>query len=57
MVCAVCGKPIRVDKPLLGSLHLCLTDCEIRGHHGRPRRAGFLGRRRQCEDCDAPLPS
>ena len=28
-VCGTCNKIIRVDKPVLGSLHICLSDEEI----------------------------
>lgn len=27
--CKVCGKIVRVDKPIIGSLHSCLTDGEV----------------------------
>ncbi|KKN77217.1 hypothetical protein LCGC14_0361950 [marine sediment metagenome] len=27
--CPICKKIIRIDKPILGSLHICLTDEEI----------------------------
>lgn len=27
-VCGVCEQIIRIDKPILGSLHLCLTESE-----------------------------
>ena len=29
VVCRECGKLIRYDKPILGSLHFCLTEEEI----------------------------
>lgn len=28
-VCQVCGKLVRLDKPLFGSMHICLSDEEI----------------------------
>lgn len=28
--CLTCGDVIRLNKPILGSLHLCLTDEEIK---------------------------
>lgn len=27
--CGACGKVIRLNKPILGSLHICLTDEEL----------------------------
>jgi hypothetical protein len=30
-VCGVCGKLVRLNKPLLGSLHICLTEEERNG--------------------------
>ena len=57
-ICADCGKPVRLNKPLFGDLHFCLTDCAIRGHHSGPffnhRLVGpFWDRRNeyQCVDC------
>lgn len=36
-VCPCCGKIIRVDKPLFGSLHVCTTDEEQRLYPGQIR--------------------
>lgn len=45
--CPTCGKPVRVNKPVLGTLHLCLTPCEIAGRHldVKTRRRGPFWRR------------
>lgn len=52
--CADCGKLVRLTKPILGDLHLCLTTCELRGHHGATvRRGPFWARRNECADCSA----
>ncbi len=29
-VCAVCDSLVRINKPLIGGLHVCLTDDEIK---------------------------
>lgn len=31
--CERCGKPVQLNKRLLGSAHLCATDCEVAGRH------------------------
>lgn len=31
--CANCGKLVRLNKPLFGSMHLCLTDEEIKAKY------------------------
>jgi len=55
-----CGKLVRVNKPLLGALHLCLTGCELRGtHRAGGRRVGPFWRRRTeicCLDCGEVIP-
>jgi len=62
-VCADCGDLVRINKPILGSLHICVTECERRGHHSGPyfelRRVGpFWNRRNQyrCWDCHEIVP-
>ncbi len=32
-ICQDCRKPVRVNKPLFGSLHVCLTECEKAERH------------------------
>jgi hypothetical protein len=56
LVCADCRSLVRIDKPIFGSLHVCVTRCEKRGHHGvgQPRRVGPFWARRdevRCTDC------
>ncbi len=56
--CLDCGKPVRVNKPVVGSVHVCVTDCEKAGLHlaVEDRRAGpFWARRtdRVCTACGA----
>lgn len=31
--CARCGKLVQLNKPLVGGLHLCATDCQLAGRH------------------------
>lgn len=56
-MCFDCGKPVRLDKPLIGSLHMCATACEKRGRHSgsliKKRVGPFWNRRDQftCPDC------
>lgn len=32
-VCTRCGKPVQLNKRLAGSMHFCVSDCEIAGKH------------------------
>lgn len=57
--CPDCYKPVQLNKPLLGSLHLCVTVCEKRGYHSGPffskSRVGPFWNRRddfRCQSCD-----
>lgn len=55
--CGTCGQPVRVNKPILGSLHLCLNACQQARRHldQRTRRAGPFWRRRTERYCAACL--
>jgi hypothetical protein len=37
--CQYCEQVIRINKPLFGSLHICLTQAEIDAKYGRPNRS------------------
>lgn len=61
-VCADCKSVVRLNKPLFGSLHVCVTVCQKRGQHSQPfyrhRRAGWLWWARDeytCCDCSTVL--
>lgn len=53
--CAACGQVVRINKPVIGSLHLCLTECEQRRSHvpEKHRVGPFWARRDEirCQDC------
>lgn len=56
--CQRCTKLVRLDKALIGSLHACVTDCQLAGRHlaeATRRRGPFWRRRteRYCERCGA----
>jgi hypothetical protein len=59
--CAGCGKVVRLNKPVLGDLHVCRTECEQRGHHSRlllHDRVGPFWKRRDrwtCWDCESEV--
>lgn len=46
--CPTCGKSVRLNKPIAGSAHLCLSACQKAGRHldVRTRRRGPFWRRR-----------
>jgi len=52
--CVRCDSLVRVNKPLLGSAHICLTDCEAAKRHLAPReiRRGWPWNRRTVVTCD-----
>lgn len=55
-VCGDCRTLVRINKPILGGLHVCVSICEARGRHGGwiTRREGpFWARRSEtrCTDC------
>lgn len=58
--CAACNKWVRVDKPIVGSIHICLLECERTGIHIiRERRRGPFWKRRTeayCKTCDKRRP-
>ena len=61
--CSDCRKLVRVNKPIVGGLHICVTDCEKRGKHSGPfyshRRVGPFWNRRdeyRCWDCNMLIP-
>jgi hypothetical protein len=60
-VCADCHKIVRLNKPVLGGLHICLTVCEKRGQHAqvlKVKRVGpFWARRdeQSCPDCGSVI--
>ena len=56
--CVICEKTVRVDKPIFGALHLCLTACQEAGRHldEKTRRRGPFWKRRTenyCGRCGA----
>jgi hypothetical protein len=53
--CAVCSKPVQINKPGLGSIHVCLNECEQAGRHLdlRTRTRGPLWQRRDEKYCAA----
>lgn len=36
--CQICGKFVRINKPIFGSLHICLSEEEIREKQSKPSR-------------------
>lgn len=60
--CYDCGKVVKLNKPLFGALHLCLTRCERRGYHSKllfHERVGAFWKRRtryRCMDCYSSVP-
>lgn len=36
-VCPMCGKIVRIDKPLLGSMHFCVTEEEYSKNYNEYR--------------------
>ena len=51
--CYDCKKWVRIDKALFGSLHVCLSDCELAGEHLKLRSRRSFWRRREWSCCDA----
>lgn len=54
--CPRCNKWVQLNKSVLGSLHFCVTDCEIAGDHLALReevRGWWLWKRtwRVCDEC------
>lgn len=43
-VCATCGQIVRFDKPLLGSLHICVTEEEARDFRQQIAREAAIAR-------------
>lgn len=61
--CTRCGKWIQLNKSVLGSLHFCVTDCDIAGEHLALReevRGHWWWKRtwRVCDECkhERPVP-
>lgn len=55
--CADCGKLVQVNKPVVGSLHVCTTACDRAGRHLdiESVRCGFMKRKtkKRCKVCGA----
>lgn len=54
--CARCNRIVRINKPVIGSAHTCLTDCEVAGHHLKLRTETrgwwiFASTWRVCDQC------
>lgn len=49
--CPACGRWVRPDKPIIGSLHMCQSDCDVIGRHIalQHTRRGWLPWRRYTE--------
>jgi hypothetical protein len=52
--CGKCGKIVQLNKPLLGGLHVCTSECEQAGRHLGPVRTETRGliRKKQWRVCD-----
>lgn len=58
--CHDCDTLVQVNKPVLGSLHMCRSWCELYGHTPVKKRRGPFWRRRtqlRCTRCEEWLPA
>lgn len=51
--CGLCGKIVKVNKPILGDLHLCLTDEEIAYKRQAVQAAWSAQQRAMAQDKEA----
>lgn len=52
--CPRCGKPVQLNKRLLGGLHFCVSDCQLAGKHlaERVEVRGHLWWKKEWAVCD-----